>query len=74
MEERQIRIEIVREVVASIKEKASAHDDAKANAQRAGGKRAKQNWDCSQIENEEEKEEDVREKENQVEVQWDEDH
>ena len=71
-EERQIRNEIAQEVVAGIKEKASAHDDAKATAQRTAGQRVKQNWDCSHIENEEEEEEDDWQKEDQMEVQWDE--
>ena len=63
-EERKIRSEIAQEVVAGIKEKASAHDDAKATAQRAAGQSVEQNWDCSQIEKEEEQEEDDWRKEN----------
>ena len=61
-EERKNWNEIAQEVVAGIKEKASAHDDAKATAKRTAGRSVKQNWDCSQIE-----------KEDQMEVQWAED-
>ena len=53
--------------LAGIKEKASAHDDAKATAQRTAGQRVKQNCDCSQIE-----EEDDWNKENQMGRHWDE--
>ena len=56
--ERRMRNEIAQEVVAGIKEKASAHDDAKATAQRTARQRGKQNWDPLQNENEEEEEED----------------
>ena len=52
--ERIIRQEIAQEVVAGIKEKASVYDDAKATAQRTAGQSVKQNWDCSQIDEEEE--------------------
>ena len=45
-------------MVEGIKEKASAHEDAKSTAQRAVGQSVKQSWDCSQTENEEEEEED----------------
>ena len=55
-------------MVAGIKEKAGAHEDAKTTAQRTVGQSVKQNWDCSQIEYEEEEEE-----EDQMEVQWAED-
>ena len=72
-EERKIRSEIAQEVVAGIKEKASAHDDAKATAQRAAAQSVEQNWDCSQIEKEEEQEQDDWRKENLMEVQWEED-
>ena len=71
-EERKIRSEIAQEVVAGIKEKASAHDDAKANAQRAAGQSVKQNWDCSQVEYEEEGEEEDWRNENQTKARWDE--
>ena len=43
-EERKNRNEIAQEVVAGIKEKAIAHDDAKATAQITAGQRVKQNW------------------------------
>ena len=56
--ERRIRIEIAQEVVAGIKEKASAHDDAKATCTENSWERVKQNWDCSQIEDEEEEEDE----------------
>ena len=70
---RKIRKEIAQEVVAGIKEKASAHDDAKATAQRTAGQRVIQKWDCSQIEHEEEEEEDDWQKENQMGRPWAED-
>ena len=60
--------QIAQEVVAGIKKKASAQDDAKATAQRTAGQRVKQNWHCSQIENEEEEEEEER-----MGRQWEED-
>ena len=60
-------------MVPGIKETASAHEDAKSTAQRAAGQSVKQNWDCSQIENEEEEEEEDWQKENQIAVQWAED-
>ena len=66
--ERRIRNEIAQEVVAGIKEKASAHEDAKSTAQRTAGQSVLQNWDCSQIEDEEEEEEEDWQKEDQVEV------
>ena len=47
------------------------HDDDKATAQRTARQNVKQNFDCSQIENEEKEEDDWR-KENQMEVEWDE--
>ena len=72
--ERRIRNEIAQEVVASIKEKASVHEDVKAKAQRTAERSAKQNWNFSHIENETEGEEDDWENENQMDVQWDEDH
>ena len=61
--EREMRQEIAQEVVAGIKEKASAHDDAKATAQRT-----------SKVgnEEEEEEEEDDWQKEDQMAVQWEE--
>ena len=60
-------------MVAGIKVKATAHDDAKATVQRTDGQSVKQNWDCSQFKNEEEEEEEDWQKENQMEVQWAED-
>ena len=48
--ERRIRKEIAQEVVDGIKEQASAHDDAKATAQRTAGQSVKHTWGCSQIE------------------------
>ena len=71
--ERRIRNEIARAVVTGIKEKTSAHDDAKAMAHRTVGQSVNQNWDCSQIENEEEEEDGNWRMENQMDVQWDED-
>ena len=60
-------------MVAGVKEKASAHDDAMATVERTVGQKGRAIWDCSQIENEEEEEEDDWQKENQMEMQWDED-
>ena len=71
--ERRIRKEIAQEVVDGIKEKASAHDDAKATAQRTAAQSVKHTWGCSQIEIEEEEDEDDWQKENQMEGQWAED-
>ena len=59
-------------MVACIKEKASAHEVAKSTAQRAVGRSVKHNWDCSQIENEEEEEGEDWQKEDQIRAQWDE--
>ena len=73
-EERRIKSAIAQEVVAGIKEKASVHEDVKANAQRTAERSAKQNWDFSRIEKETEEDEDDWEKEHQMEVQWCEDH
>ena len=70
--ERQVRYGIAQELVAGIKEKADVHEDAKSTAQRTVGQSVKQSWDCSQIENEEE-EEEVWQKANQMEMQWAED-
>ena len=56
--ERQVRKEIVQEAVAGIQKKASALVDAKPTAQRRGGQSVKQTWDCSQIENEEDEDDE----------------
>ena len=58
MRKEKLRMKSLKEVVAGVKEKASPHGDAKATARRTVGQSDKRNWDCSQIENEEEKEED----------------
>ena len=55
-EEGKIRSEITQEVVAGIKGEVSAQDGVNPIAQRTVGQRVMRNWDCSQIENEEEKE------------------
>ena len=68
-----MRSEIAQEMAAGIKKKASAHEDAKSTAQRTVGQSVKQSWDCSQIENEEEVEEEDWQKEDPMEVQWAED-
>ena len=68
---RKVRYEIAQEVFAGIKEKAGGHEDAKSTARRKVGQSVKQSWECSQIENEEEEEEEVWQKENQME--WGED-
>ena len=70
-EERTIRSEIAQEVVAGIKEEASAREDAKSTSQKTVGQRFKQNWECSQIENEEEEEEKGWLEEDQMAVQKD---
>ena len=64
--ERRNRSHIAQEVVASIKEKASAHDGIKKAAQRPAGQSFMRSWDSSHIENEEEKSGD------QMAAQWDE--
>ena len=71
--ERQVRYGIAQELVEGIKEKADVHEDAKSTAQRTVGQSVKESWDCWQIENEEEEEEEVWQKENQMEMQWAED-
>ena len=60
-----MRYEVVQKVVASIKAKAGGHEDASSTEQRSVGQRVKQNWDCSQIENELEEEKEVWQKEYQ---------
>ena len=55
-----------------IKEKACAHDDATATAQRSVGQSVKQGWDFSQIGNEEEEEEEDWQKDDEMAAQWDE--
>ena len=70
--ERKVRNEIVQEVVAGIEGKAKAQVDDKPIAQRTVGHSAKQNGDCSQIENEEEEEGDWQ-KEDRMKMQWEED-
>ena len=69
-EERRIKGQIVPEVVAGIKEKASVHEDVKSTAQSTVGQSVKKSWDCSHIENEEEEEEEFWQKESQMETQW----
>ena len=58
-------------MAAGIEKKASAHEDAESTAQRSVGQNVKQNWDCSQIEAEDEDEE--WRKGDQMEMQWNED-
>ena len=70
--ERRIRNEIAREVVAGIEKKAKAQVDDKPIAKRTVGQSAKQSWDCSPCESEEEEEGDWQ-KEDQMEMQWVED-
>ena len=60
-------------MVTGIKEKVSAHEYDKATAQRTARQSVEQNWDCSQIEHEEEEQEDDWRKENHLEVQCNED-
>ena len=47
-----------------------AQIDVKPTAQRTVGQSVKQGWDCSQVKNEEEEEEEVWQMENQMELQW----
>ena len=67
----QVRNETAQEVAVDIEKKASAHEDVKPTAQRTVGQSVKQNWDCSQIENEEEEEDEDWLKEHPMEMQWD---
>ena len=67
--ERQVRHEIVQNVVEDIEKRARPQVDVKPTAQRTVGQSDKQSWDCSRIENEGE-EEEVWQKESQIEVQW----
>ena len=69
-EERQIRSEKTQEMVADIKEEASAQEDANSIARRAVGQRVMQNWDSSQVENE--GEEECWQEGDQMAAQWDE--
>ena len=48
--------ESTQEVLANIKEEANAQENAESTAQRTVGKSVKQNWDCSQVEEEEDEE------------------
>ena len=67
--QRRIWNDFGQEVVAGIKEKASALDSAKEAAQRSAGQSVMRSWDCSHIENEEE---DVSWRErDQMAAQWD---
>ena len=52
--EKGIRSQIAQEVVAGIKEKASAHDGIMEAVHRPAGQSFMRGWDCSQIKNEEE--------------------
>ena len=66
----KVKYAIAQEVVAGIKENAGVREDAKSTAQRTAGQSVKQSWDCSQIENEEEEEEDNWQKEDQRRTGW----
>ena len=55
-EERRIRGQIVKEVVAGIQEKRSMHDGVKNDVKRPVEQSFMRSWDCSRIENEEEEE------------------
>ena len=57
-------------MVTSIKEKAGKYENAKLTSQRTLGQNVKQGWDCSQIVNEEEEDEEVWQEENQMVLQW----
>ena len=54
--ERQVKNEIAQEVVATIKKKAGAPEDAKPTSQRTVGQKLRQYWDCSKIEDRDEEE------------------
>ena len=69
-EERRIKGNIVKEVVASIQEKVSVDDGVKNNVKIPKGQSFMRSWDCSQMENEEE-EESWREGDHMA-AQWDE--
>ena len=56
---RRTRNEIAQKVVPGIKEKTNAHEEAKATAQRKAERSFMRSWECSQIENEEEEEEEL---------------
>ena len=71
--QKKVRFGIAQEVVAGIEEKACGHEDAKSTAQKTVGQSVMQCWDCPQIENGEEEEEEVWQKENQMELRWAED-
>ena len=60
-------------MAAGIEKKASAQEDAKPTAQRTVVQNVEQNWDCSQIENEEEEEDEDWQKGDQMERYWNED-
>ena len=59
-------------MVASIKVEASAQEYDKWITQRTVGQRVMQNWDCSQIEHEEEEQEEGWQEGDQNAAQWDE--
>ena len=52
-----------------LRAKAGVHEEAKSIAQRTLGQSVKQSWDCSQIENEEDEDEDWQ-KGDQMDMQW----
>ena len=63
--QRNIRYEIAEKMVESIKLKAGRYENSKLTSQRTFGQNVKQDWDCSQVGNEEEEEEEVWQEENQ---------
>ena len=67
---RQVRNAIVQEVIVGIKKKARAQVDAKQTTHRTFGQSVKQNWDCSQVENEEEEEDEDWQEGDQMEMHW----
>ena len=69
--QRTIRYEVVQTAVASIKEKAGGARKCQVGFRKGTvGQSVKQGCDCSQIGNEEQEEEEVWQKENQMELQW----
>ena len=71
--ERQVREETAQEVVAGIEKKASALENAKPTTQEPVGQNARQDWDCSQIEDRYEGEIFDWYEEDQWKGQWEED-
>ena len=50
VEREEFRMKSLKKVIAGIKDKGSAHDDAKATAPRTAGQRVKQTWTARKLE------------------------